>query len=252
MYVGLTSGVLSFWLHAGLDNAARAFDCEIGADYDGSFNARTLIECSTNYPSTGEIQFHVFRDLIFTQPDLLVATATIPDGWPAQCCVNVLISFDFPNQRIQIYLNDTDITPVSPSWPSGGFTPPMGTEQVVLEGFFVRGLVADLWWGQTPSFVDLTVESNRRKFIASDLSPVYLGANGEMPFGTSPATYQTMPTTSSDWLVNSGSGAAFTNPESVLLNYAGDPCTPVARAYAAVYYSLVTTVVQQPVMMLSI
>jgi len=52
--------------------------------------------------------------------------------------------------------------------------------------------LADAWITNTPSFVDLSVKANRRRFINADLTPVDLGIIGTNPFGYQPAMYMSV------------------------------------------------------------
>ncbi len=52
----------------------------------------------------------------------------------------------------------------------------------------VTGNIADIWWG-LDQFLDITITSNRRKFISSLGKPVNLGATGSTPTGTAPTFF---------------------------------------------------------------
>lgn len=60
----------------------------------------------------------------------------------------------------------------------------------------------------TNEFLDISVESNRRKFITALGKPVELGADGSTPTGTAPLVFLEGPTVS--WHTNDGSGGGFT------------------------------------------
>ena len=60
--------------------------------------------------------------------------------------------------------------------------------------------LADFWFANT--YIDLSVAANRRKFVSSKRLPVFLGANGEIPTGTSPWWYFGNPAAS--WATNLG------------------------------------------------
>ena len=57
------------------------------------------------------------------------------------------------------------------------------------------------------SFLDISVEANRRLFISATGKPVSLGANGSTPFGTQPSLYLGNPLAS--WHTNLGAGGGF-------------------------------------------
>ena len=69
--------------------------------------------------------------------------------------------------------------------------------------------VADFYFNST-TYLDLSVESNRRKFITSDKKPVDLGSDGSTPSGTAPVIYFTGNAATWNAGTNSGSGGNFT------------------------------------------
>jgi hypothetical protein len=69
------------------------------------------------------------------------------------------------------------------------------------------GYLADLYLNTVTS-LDLSVESNRRKFITSSLKPVDLGADGARPTGTSPILF--LSGGPDLWHTNRGSGGGMT------------------------------------------
>jgi hypothetical protein len=128
------------------------------------------------------------------------------DGW-----VHVLASFDMADSgKRHLYINDasdlasatvyTDdaIGFVWADWAVGA--DPDGTDKL-------NGDLADLvlWPGV---YLDLSVETNRRKFISAAGKPVYLGANGERPTGAPPLVFLSGP--AATWHNNLGSGGGFT------------------------------------------
>jgi hypothetical protein len=72
-----------------------------------------------------------------------------------------------------------------------------------------EAIVADLWFANTTSFVDLTVMANRRKFIAYDGGAQQLGSDGSSPFGTQPPVFLTSNGTPSSFGTNAGRGGPF-------------------------------------------
>jgi len=60
----------------------------------------------------------------------------------------------------------------------------------------------------TDEFLDISVESNRRKFIDGDGFPVDVGSDGSLPTGTAPLVFFNGPTDT--WHTNEGSGGGFT------------------------------------------
>lgn len=69
-------------------------------------------------------------------------------------------------------------------------------------------MVMSEFWMAFGQYIDLSVESNRRKFITSDLKAVNLGADGSTPTGVAPTVYLGNPAAS--WETNLGTGGGFT------------------------------------------
>jgi hypothetical protein len=109
---------------------------------------------------------------------------------------HVLISMDPTTQRIHVYVNDAPATLASGGWLSSGpFNFTMGSTWTFnASGSTAPGSgVGDVWSSNMPSFVDLGIVANRRKFINADLSPVDLGNTGSGPFGTQPSLFDGAP-----------------------------------------------------------
>lgn len=131
------------------------------------------------------------------------AFATTAGEW-----VNLLVSVYTPTKKVQAYINDTACPAFAGFW--------LSTNQIgVGTNWIVQGsdCVGDVWWQPQSAFVDLTTTSNRRKFIAADLTPVSVGANGSTPFGTQPPVFlHVAPSTGvpADFATNLGTGGSFT------------------------------------------
>jgi hypothetical protein len=127
---------------------------------------------------------------------------------PANQQWHILVSVSCLTQTVQVYCNDQPLTVVSGGWTASGQMEDGTFQDVVLNNGSVTLFagVADIWEYVTPSWVDLSLVANRRKFINADLSPVDLGSAGNNPFGTPPQIYLTAPSSPSDFLVNRGSG----------------------------------------------
>lgn len=69
------------------------------------------------------------------------------------------------------------------------------------------GEMADFWL-DTGTYIDLSVEANRRKFIDAAGNPADLGSAGEGPLGTAPDVF--MSGDIADWHTNKGTGGGFT------------------------------------------
>jgi hypothetical protein len=69
--------------------------------------------------------------------------------------------------------------------------------------------MADLWFGSTVAFVDLTTISNRRKFISGDGGAQNLGGSGSRPFGSAPTVFLTNSGVPDTFATNNGTGGSF-------------------------------------------
>jgi hypothetical protein len=70
--------------------------------------------------------------------------------------------------------------------------------------------LADLFFSNSPGFVDLAVASNRRAFISAGGGAQNLGVDGSAPYGVTPPVFLTSNGTPSSFAANSGRGGAFT------------------------------------------
>lgn len=77
--------------------------------------------------------------------------------------------------------------------------------------------IAELWFA--PTFIDFSVQANRRKFADADGKPLDLGANGSLPLGVQPAIYLSVREgeEASAFLENRGSGENFVHNNSYTL-----------------------------------
>ena len=84
--------------------------------------------------------------------------------------------------------------------------------------FAYSGSIAELWFDPT-SALDLTVSSNRRKFIDASGNPVFLGVDGSLPTGTAPAVYCSVvhSEAASTFATNKGTGGNFPTDVSFTL-----------------------------------
>lgn len=97
----------------------------------------------------------------------------------------------------------------------------------IVEGAGVEPIVdvADVWFSNTPGFVDLTQESNRRLFIDVNGCPEYLGVNGQLPFNQAPAVFLTCTAeTPASFAANAGLGGAFSITGGALSLASKQPC----------------------------
>jgi len=125
---------------------------------------------------------------------------------------HILLSVDTSTQTIQCYQNDVVCAPSAVIWnafdPIKWPTIATGTSShlgdILDNGQYC---MADVWWGVPSLFVDLNIAANRRKFITAGLLPVFLGSNGQLPFGSPPQMYNSVPAGGvvSDFTLNRGS-----------------------------------------------
>jgi len=165
--------------------------------FDFNFNTGSIDFRGGGYPSSV-----IFYNGSFTTP--------APPGQRR----HVMMSVDTLTQTVQLYINDQNI-PVTGTWIG---TPPFNF-RILTGGNIWRWTVegpspglapamGDAWVSNTPSFVDLSIAANRRKFIAVDLTPVDLGDTGTNPFGYQPAMYMSVRAggVPNDILLNRGAG----------------------------------------------
>lgn len=69
--------------------------------------------------------------------------------------------------------------------------------------------MADVWFSPTPSFFDLTLTENRRKFISAAGAPVYLGGGGDIPIAGANAVFFSRIGDADSFATNRGSGGPF-------------------------------------------
>ena len=86
--------------------------------------------------------------------------------------------------------------------------------------------LANLWFSNTPGFVDPSVVGVRRLFFDGAGCPAFLGADGSLPIGSQPPVFLTraagaLPDT---WAANAGAGGAFAITGGDLTDAASAPC----------------------------
>lgn len=123
--------------------------------------------------------------------------------------VHVLVSWNTTTSARHFYYSDTADSPITNTIAAGdidytGANNGVGQNQTPAASLDAD--VADVWFNTT--YLDLSIEANRRKFIKASGKPEYLGKNGERPTGSSPLLYFKGP--ASNWGTNSGTGGNFT------------------------------------------
>ena len=133
---------------------------------------------------------------------------------PLGCLLHFMLSVDTHAQVVQVYVNDQPVT-VTGTW-TGSQPLNFNLGTINIWDWSVSGVVStsihpafgDAWISNTPSFVDLSVTANRRRFISSTYTPVDLGDTGMLPFGYQPAMYMSIRPggVATDILTNRGVG----------------------------------------------
>ena len=172
----------------------------------------TLSRFSANMGNSGELQI-VARDSSGTlcfSVSLPVNTLVINRNY------NIILSVDLSNTSNRfLYLNGVLQTPTWGTYtntdidflPTG--TPSCTVGRATTSGSFLDGRLGALWFNT--SYIDLSVAANLAKFVTGtgiDAKPVDLGANGELPTGTSPIIY--LPMYGNNAGKNYGTGGDFT------------------------------------------
>lgn len=204
------------------DSKSGIFSCWINKNGDGTADALLAIDSTVNSSGTDkfEIRIDANNSVIVIGRNaggsvivLTIGPQTVEasDGW-----VHILAAWDLAASKLVIYVDDAayDDTPdtmtndtinyavadagIGQQWKSDGDPDP---------ATIFHGGMAELYF-QDGEFLDLTEESNRRKFISSNGKPVDLGSDGSDPTGTQPVVYLTGATNA--WHTNKGSGGGFT------------------------------------------
>ena len=202
-------GILSFWAKINQDGATF----EISEPSGGNFGIRHdngnryRIQCWNNTNNT--LVMRVSTDLQWT----------ISDGWH-----HVLVSWNNATGFRELYIDDVDDKAAG----SVSVNQDCGYDSQITNmvigaagggGQKFVGDVADFYFNSTES-LDITVESNRRKFIDSDGKPVDLGSDGSTPTGTQATIFCTVADggVASDFNTNQGSVGAFTTIGALTLS----------------------------------
>lgn len=97
----------------------------------------------------------------------------------------------------ELIMTDTNSDFTETSWAIGART--TGADKT-------NASIADFWL-DFETYIDLSVEANRRDFIDASGNPVYLGADGSLPTGSAPDVFLSGDT--DNWHTNKGAGAGF-------------------------------------------
>lgn len=146
---------------------------------------------------------------------------------------HVLFSLDMSDSAtMRVYINDTQAALSAGTYNAGNidFTVSNYAVAAAYNGAnALNGQMAELWM-EAGRYVDLTVESNRRKFRSASGTPQYLGVDGSLPFGRQPHFFLTGDATG--WHINKGRAGGFGNvfPASPGVLRAGTPIVAAGPA----------------------
>lgn len=121
---------------------------------------------------------------------------------------HVLMSFDLSDTgKRHIYVNNAVDSPSYATyiddniqWSDSDFRVGRGNTANL------TGDMADFWFDN--SYIDLSIEAKRRKFISADGKPVRMGSAGKNPTGASPIIFNSGAT--DNWHINKATGGGFT------------------------------------------
>lgn len=127
----------------------------------------------------------------------------VSSGW-----IHILSSWDAATDTMHIYISNVaktvpTLTNANIDYTSGQFRVGASANGGVQK---LNGCLSEVWFDT--SYIDLSVESNRRKFISASGGYADLGANGENPTGSSPLVY--LPNDYTAFQTNAGTGGNFT------------------------------------------
>lgn len=141
---------------------------------------------------------------------------------------HVLHSWDCANATGKIYIDDVDRTvqttanDVSVCWGTGA-----GALKSKLGAKATNGslrLAADLSeFFLHDEYIDLSVETNRRKFLSSNSKPIELGSDGSTPFGTIPVIYMSGEAATWQAKTNLGDGGDWNSVNGLFLDSTNEP-----------------------------
>lgn len=122
---------------------------------------------------------------------------------------HAIASFDTTSGQGRLYINDVEVDYDMRNVASGGQVMDIQSGAYMVHFFGwsggFEGEIADLWYDD--SYVDLSVEANRRKFITGSGAPASLGANGSGPTGAQPLIF--FSGDAAQWGTNKGRGGTF-------------------------------------------
>ena len=190
-------GIISFWL-----------DLQGG---DGTFNTVTATSAALTEWFVGRNGSNRFIIRGRATNDVLVlemlsnTTYTASNAW-----LHVLMSWDLANTTGWLYIDDVNDLQAGPTFVNANIDYTQGNFSIggTTNGASkLNAYISDLYVNTVTHF-DLSVESNRRKFIDANGKPVDLGSDGSTPTGSQPIVFHKGP--ASGWHTNQGSGGGMT------------------------------------------
>lgn len=206
-------GTISVWVE--INNTLPIFDI---ADDGASING---LRVSRSSPSGG------LRVLGHDSSGTLVLSVASSTSYANGDLVHLLVSWDLASSTVHMYINNSDVkgttsvTNTNIDYTKNQCAVGTSARNPGSAGTY-KGVIGELWFN--PSYIDLSDESNRRKFIREDGTPEDLGVDGSDPIGSAPLVYLTG--APDDFATNQGTGGDFTK--------SGSPDTYVLRAASAV------------------
>ena len=165
----------------------------------GNSSARTYVLLTTG----NKIRVLLRTSAPATVVDFVTTPTYTAAGWHS-----LLVSFDAATTTGHIYIDDAapalDTNTVNNATWVASSASAIGQDQVDGRrwyGYMAQPLIK-------LSYLDVSVEANRRKFITSANKPVDFGSDGSTPFGAQPEVYLNNPTAT--WHTNLGSETGFT------------------------------------------
>jgi len=153
-------------------------------------------------------------------PSILLNVTTPANAMPIGSWIHFMMSVDMTNSaKRHMYINGSSVSPTWTTYNSGSIDFSCNDWYVATWYSIsqkINGDMAEFYL--TNEYIDLSVQTNREKFITaagSGAQPVDLGADGSTPTGTAPLVY--LQGTASNWNAgtNYGSGNSFTMTGSV-------------------------------------
>lgn len=187
-------GIMSFWFNTDvLTNLTQLYN---------SLNNRVIVQ--HNFSGYIDIQLYNTLGGLILNP--LTTAPVTADVWN-----HILFAWDVATGDNRMFLNDVQVWSSTTTnaenfdYTSAGHA--FGSRSSGAPSQLYNGCLSDFYINYAET-LDLSIVSNRRKFIDETLKPVDLGSSGQLVTGTSPIIF--MKGNASTWNANLGSGGGFT------------------------------------------